>query len=161
MGKGYELKCNRCGFSREICDGIGFCYPMECETLLEKMKKGSFGKGFMEAAKRMPCAAVHQNRTIFLCDHCGAWRADASIDLCAPVGEREVRKGKFCTAFDYPDDIRYVMSYDIGCNYQIVRSKQHRCGKCHYKMRLIKEKEKLKCPQCGTHLIKCNEFDWD
>lgn len=82
MGDGYELKCKRCGFTRDIYDGIGFGCPMVCAEILEEMKKGAFGKHFMEDANNIPHAAVHQERIIFVCDYCGEWREDTVIDLC-------------------------------------------------------------------------------
>lgn len=161
MGDGYELKCKRCGFTRDIYDGIGFGCPMVCAEILEEMKKGAFGKHFMEDANNIPHAAVHQERIIFVCDYCGEWREDTVIDLCAPIGEYKEREGRFSVAIDYPSSIQYVMSFDIGREYKIIRSKQHRCGKCRHEMRPIKNNEKLKCPKCGIQLEKGDSFCWD
>jgi len=161
MGDGYELKCNKCGFVHYVYNGIGFRYPMVCADILKKMKDGIYGKRFMEDTKNMPYAAVHQDCNIFICDHCGQWRNDMIIDLCVPIGEYKKREDRFCVAFDYPDDIQYVMKFDIGSEYRVIRSKQHRCGKCHHTMRPIKKNEKLKCPECGTPMVKGNTFFWD
>ena len=109
MGSGYELKCKKCGYESTARLGIGFSYPRVCSRILEAMKNGDFGKRFMEDAKNTPHAAVHQEWEIFVCDHCGKWRADETIDLCAPIGERPEREGRFSVAVDYPKDIEYVM----------------------------------------------------
>lgn len=161
MGDGYELKCKRCGYKRPVYFGIGFSYPRVCERILEAMKNGDLGKRFMEYAQSTPHAAVHQEREIFVCDHCGEWRADETIDLCTPIGEGKKREGRFSVAVDSSKDIPYVMTFDIGREYKIIHSKQHRCGKCHHAMRPIKKNEKLKCPECGEALKKGNEINWD
>lgn len=161
MGDGYELKCKRCSYTHDVYDGIGFSYPMVCAEILEEMKKGAYGKRFMEDALNTAGAAIHHDRSIFVCDHCGNWRDDAVIDLCAPIGEPQERTGRFSVAVDYPSDVPYVMEFEIGDQYSVVRSRQHLCGKCRQQMRPIKKNEKLKCPECGGQLVKGDAFCWD
>ena len=161
MGSGYELKCEKCEFKHIVCEGIGFLYPSLCAEILDKMKKGAYGKGFMEDALRIDGVAVHHECMIFVCDHCGKWRADEVIDLCAPIGDPVKPTRKFCSAMPDPQEKLYVMGYEIKKEYSIVRSKRHMCGNCRHKLRQIKKNEKLNCPHCGSQLIKCNEFFWD
>ena len=161
MGYGYELKCKKCGYKQPVRLGIGFRYPRVCSWILDAMKNGDFGKRFMEDAKSTPHAAIHQESDIFVCDNCGEWRVDDTIDLCVPIGEYKEREGRFSVAVDYPKDVSYVMTFDIGRGYKIIRSNPHRCGKCRHTLRPVKKGDKLKCPECGELLKKGSEFNWD
>ena len=161
MGYGYELKCKKCGYEHTVLLGIGFSYPRVCAKILDAMKNGEFGKRFMEESQNTPHAAVHREREIFVCEHCGEWKSDETIDLCAPNGEYQKRKGRLSVAVDYPEDVKYVMPFDIGREYTVIRSKQHRCSKCRHVMRPIKKNEKLKCPECGETLKKGDSINWD
>lgn len=161
MGSGYELKCKKCGYERPVRLGIGFSYPKVCARILDAMKSGKYGKHFMEDAQNTPHAAVHQEYEVFVCDQCGEWRVDETIDLCAPIGEFKKREGKFSVAVDCPKDVQYVMTFDIGREYKIIRSKQHRCSKCHHVLRPKKRNEMLKCPECGDPLKQGYELNWD
>ena len=84
------------------------------------------------------------------------------IDRISPtdVGYQK-RKGRFSVAVDYPEDVKYVMPFDIGREYKVIRSKQHRCSKCRHVMRPIKKNKKLKCPECGETLKKGDSINWD
>ena len=62
MGQGYSCKCDKCDYTIEYYQGIGFQYPMEAEKMLTAMKQGKFGKRFMEAANK---AAVQLSPTFF------------------------------------------------------------------------------------------------
>ena len=161
MGYGYELICKKCGYTKVILLGIGFSYPMVCADTLEAMKKGEYGEGFMEDANKTEHAAVHQERVLLVCDKCGNWRLDETIDLCAPIGEYKAREERFCVAVDYPNDVPYVMSHDIGRSYKIIRSKKHLCGKCRHDLHPMKKKDRLACPECGERLTIGAGIDWD
>lgn len=161
MGSGYELSCKKCGFTRDIHLGISFRYPVRCADILEEMKNGAFGKEFMADANSIPHAAVHYEETIFLCDHCGNWKTDMKIDLCAPEGEYRGHKGRFSTAFDYPKDMPYVLKCEMGETYRVVRSKPYRCSKCGHALRTVKKNEKGRCPKCGGALKKSAGILWD
>lgn len=161
MGYGYTLVCRKCKYSRPASLGIGFLYPRLCAAILDDMKAGKFGKRFMEDANANEHASVHQERAIYVCDHCGAWKFGLTIDLCVPVGEPPLRDSRFAVAVDYPDRPTYVMTHEIGSKYTIVRSKKYMCHKCRKQLRPMKRNEKLKCPDCGTKLKITECFNWD
>lgn len=161
MGSGYEVICKKCGYTQDLRFGIGFRYPRVCEEILEEMKSGAFGKRFMNDANTIPNVAVHASKTLFVCDTCGAWKLDYAIDLCTPVKDKKNRTGRFSVAIDYPKEIPYVMPYELKYEYSIIRSKQHRCGKCKTALRPMKKNEKLICPECGNTLKKGDEIFWD
>lgn len=161
MGRGYELKCEKCGYSCKVRFGIGFAYQSACAIILEEMKKGTYGKRFREAAVNTVGAAIHHDCSIFICDHCGNWRNDVRIDLCAPIGAPKKRIHRFSVAANDPTDVPYVMEFEIGNDYSVVRSKRHLCGKCRHQMRQIKKDEKLQCPECKCELVKDNVLCWD
>lgn len=81
MGQGYSYKCDKCDYTIEYYQGIGFLYPMEAEEMLTAMKQGKFGKRFMEAANKAAAPAVEFSRELFRCKECGELRPDLQIDL--------------------------------------------------------------------------------
>lgn len=43
----------------------------------------------------------------------------------------------------------------------VIKEKQHVCGKCRSKMRVVKNIEKVKCPHCGKKLELAGILMWD
>jgi len=68
---------------------------------------------------------------------------------------RELYRCKKCG--ELRPDMRIEL-YDEG---KQLLSKQHRCGKCHSEMEIVKNTEKLKCPQCGKPLALTDVLMWD
>lgn len=165
MGSGIKLECKKCGFELSASLGIGFLYPNVCEEILQKMKEGVFGEEFKEDATTIPNVAIHQETSLFVCDHCGDLVVDDVIDLCALIEGKKKRDGKFCSAMDYPADISYVMTVDIGDTYRIVRSVEHKCEKCNNPLRVVKQIKRslgaLKCPKCKEKLSVGDAYCWD
>ena len=81
MGQGYSYKCDKCDYTIEYYQGVGFLYPMEAEEMLTAMKQGKFGKQFMEAANKAAAPAVKFSRELYRCMECGELRPDLQIDL--------------------------------------------------------------------------------
>lgn len=81
MGKGYLYKCDKCDYTIEYYQGIGFLYQMEAEEMLTAMKQGKFGKRFMEAANKAAAPAVEFSRELYRCKECGELRPGLQIDL--------------------------------------------------------------------------------
>lgn len=81
MGKGYIYKCDKCDYTIEYYQGIGFLYQMEAEQILTAMKQGKFGKRFMEAVNKAAAPAVEFSRELYRCKECGELRLDLQIDL--------------------------------------------------------------------------------
>ena len=81
MGQGFSYKCEKCDYTLEFYQGIGFLYPIEADKMLTEMKQGKFGKRFMEAANKAAAPAVEFSRELYRCKECGELRPDLQIDL--------------------------------------------------------------------------------
>lgn len=161
MGWGAEIKCPKCDFNTTVYFGIGMGYPSVCRRILESMKNGELGKGFKDDATSIPHPAVHQERALFVCEKCGELREDQIINLCTPIGEYKPNTARFSVAIEYPPEMPYVMTYKLGKEYRIVRSKRHQCGKCRGNMVPVEDFEKVKCPHCGEILEVNDCINWD
>ena len=81
MGQGYTLGCEKCDYTIDYYQGIGFLYPVECNNMLAAMQAGKYGKRFMEAAKSAAAPRVEFSRELYRCDKCGELRSDMEIEL--------------------------------------------------------------------------------
>ena len=43
----------------------------------------------------------------------------------------------------------------------VIKEKQHVCGKCRSKMHVVRNIEKVKCPQCSNRLVLAGGLFWD
>ena len=81
MGQGFSYKCDKCDYTLEFMQGIGFLYPMEAEKMLTEMRQGKFGKTFMDAANNATAPSVEFSCELYKCAKCGELRPDLKIDL--------------------------------------------------------------------------------
>ena len=81
MGQGFSYKCEKCDYTLEFYQGIGFLYPIEAEKMLTEMQQGKFGKRFMEAANKAAAPKVEFSRELYRCGKCGELRPDLKIAL--------------------------------------------------------------------------------
>jgi DNA-directed RNA polymerase subunit RPC12/RpoP len=81
MGQGFSYKCNKCDYTLEFMQGIGYLYPMEANNMLIEIQQGKFGKRFMEAANNATAPSVEFSRELYRCENCGELRPDLKIDL--------------------------------------------------------------------------------
>jgi len=135
MGQGYLLKCNKCDYSIEYHQGVGFLYPIEASNMLTDMQQGKFGKRFMKKANEAKSPSVEFSRELYICDLC---------DICDLCGE-----------------LRPAMQIDLLDEGKVVLSKKHICGKCRGQMRVTKSKSRLECPKCKSKLEIRKRILWD
>ena len=81
MGQGFSYKCEKCDYTLEFYQGIGFFYPIEAEKMLTEMQQGKFGKRFMEAVNKAAAPKVEFSRELYRCGKCGELRPDLKIAL--------------------------------------------------------------------------------
>ena len=81
MGQGYSYKCERCDFTLEYLQGVGFLYPIEADKMLTDMLQGKFGKRFKEAANDATVPSVDFSHELYHCEKCGELRPDLKIEL--------------------------------------------------------------------------------
>ena len=81
MGQGFSCKCEKCDYTLEYIQGIGYLYPLEAEKMLTEMQQGKFGKRFMEAANKATAPKVEFSHELYRCGKCGELRPDLKIAL--------------------------------------------------------------------------------
>ena len=81
MGQGFSYKCEKCDYTLEFYQGVGFLYPIEAEKMLTEMQQGKFGKRFMEAANNAVAPKVEFSRELYRCGKCGELRPDLKVAL--------------------------------------------------------------------------------
>lgn len=88
MGQGYSFECEKCDYTLDFMQGIGFLYPIEADKMLTEMQQGKFGKRFLEAANKAAAPSVEFLRESYRCKACGELRPDLQIDL--PDGDKVI-----------------------------------------------------------------------
>ena len=81
MGTVYSCKCDKCGYTLSYSQGVGFLYQSKAKEMLVAMKRGEFGKSFMEAANKAIAPWVKYSYELYRCKACGELRPDLQIDL--------------------------------------------------------------------------------
>ena len=81
MGQGFSYKCDKCDYTLNFKQGIGYLYPLEAEKMLTEMQQGKFGKRFMEAANKATAPKVEFSHELYRCGKCGELRPDLKIAL--------------------------------------------------------------------------------
>ena len=149
MGQGSILQCRKCGLYLEACLGVGAYDVIIRQEIRRDMRNGVYGEVIKEASRRLK--AIHQERALFACDHCGDLVVDNVIDLCEPTINCEHPR-------------HFVMDYQLGDTYRVVHSVEPKCAKCNNPLRIIKQRplSNLKCPRCKVKLFVLEDvIDWD
>ena len=128
--------------------GQGYSYRCEeCDYTIEYLQ----GVGFMfimEAEKLLSDMQTGKMGKRFM-------TAVSAASMPEVEHSRELYKCDSCG--ELRPDMKIVLS-DGG---KLLIEKQHRCGKCRAKMRVVKHNEKIKCPNCGKPLVIGNMLMWD
>lgn len=128
--------------------GQGYSYRCEnCNYLIEYLQ----GVGFMFFIEAEKILADMQSGKM------GKQFMKMSNEASTPgvVHSRELYKCDDC------GELRPDMKVELRDAGKLLLEKQHRCGKCRAKMRVVEENEKIKCPNCGKPLVIGDMLLWD
>lgn len=175
MGRGYYLKCWRCGYEFRPNVGIGFLYPSEYLKNVESARKGEYGEKVKRFLEEYPDGALDCEHVVLQCKDCGALRE--GIDLTMYYRDDDTpltTKGIFSVACSYPET-SYVVPSELK-EYKLYGKYDHRCDKCGGKMRVYRETgfyrkvrramlddvpTPVPCPECGKEMRLDKVWMWD
>ncbi len=190
MGSGYIVGCKKCNKDYQLFLGIGMGYHFEYEEVMNQIKSGIFGKRMQEIVNDDEFVAVDAEDKLYVCDKCGDWGVDKSLDLYKPKSRAAVIQNEI-DEWSWRDDFLKTISYDEEknelrtidgkivplskvlsrvsfCggnkeNYTRVLEVRHICSRCGEVMREVEEDEnvELKCPDCGEVMQKNGWVNWD
>lgn len=73
----------------------------------------------------------------------------------------EVEHSRELYICDECGELRPDMKLELRDAGKLLLVKQHRCGRCRTRMRIVKKNEKIKCPNCGKPLVIGDMLLWD
>lgn len=81
MGQGYSYKCEKCGYTLEYLQGVGFMFIFEAEEILKEMLNGKYGKRFMELSTQADNPQAEHSKELYKCTGCGELRPSMEVKL--------------------------------------------------------------------------------
>ena len=141
MGTGIEYKCPKCSFQKSFHLGSGFGYPSVYQEVIDKIRKGAYGKEWKMFFEEHPGAVVNAEIELYRCPACNHLEEDYNLSLY------EHKEGR-------PPEYGYWISWgDEKQNYRYIKSYKHHCPKCGKRMKKITEDTApIPCPKCGEIL---------
>lgn len=175
MGRGYSLKCRKCGYEFSANPGVGFMFPEVYQEMMKAGREGKLGKEVKRFLEEHPDGALDCDAVILQCTECGTLECAPDLTMYVP-GENSPPPSSGNWSVSIPcKDAEYVAPWTLE-KYTLFGLYDHRCEKCMGKMRIIKEKEfenlaydavsngfptKIHCPKCKERLFVGEIMMWD
>lgn len=70
MGTGFQIKCKKCGHTRDFSLGAGFMYPKVYEKTIKEIHEGKFGNEYKELLLKHANAIVDASIYVYYCPEC-------------------------------------------------------------------------------------------
>jgi len=169
MGRGYECKCNKCGYSFGANLGVGFLFPMVYQKTVDAMKNGEYGEQGRKFFEEHPDGAVECDNVVARCTCCGKFGRVPNLTMYVPKKEynplNAESKGIWSTAFPF-EGADYVSWMDLEKYYDLYEKYDHRCPECGGSAEIIDfekqlEARELKCPNCDGTMETTGILMWD
>lgn len=177
MGRGYTLRCRKCGYEISANIGVGFSFPLVCQQITEAARAGKLGKRYQQFLQEHPDGALNTETVFLQCPECGALKSgpDLSMYVRNPDAPRR-KQGRWSVAAPF-EEANYVspMELEREDTYTLA-APGHICEKCGKPMRSFTDNElsadvylsktdagrtEVSCPKCREPLwIKEISF-WD
>lgn len=81
MGTGFQLKCEKCGYSVDIYKGIGMLHPLLENEVIDEIKLGKHGNDLKRMVEDNPVFLTDISHEAFLCDKCKQIKSDLKVEL--------------------------------------------------------------------------------
>lgn len=142
MGKGYQIKCNKCSYEFEAMLGVGMLFPSVYARTVEAINNGDYGKEYNDFFKTHNNAVVNCEKELAVCTRCNSLKAVPNMSVYLP------KNG--CA-----EAPAYVMGRDLE-DYDKQLDYVHKCS-CGGDMKIVDFPDdlmngKLVCPECGERL---------
>ncbi len=175
MGKGYSLKCRKCGYSFSASLGVGFLFVQNHQNILNDAKKGTFGKEIKQFLAEHPDGMLGSETVILQCMKCGNLKTGPDLSMYLPKEKHAPVSSDDGSAELQKESISNVRPWELK-HEKLYGRYDYRCRKCGGRMRQIPEDEMRKivnrmdeslelpdfpCPKCGKALYFAGGFMWD
>ena len=177
MGRGYMLRCGKCGYGIAADLGVGYNFPSVYRKTMEAARTGRYGGAVRQFLEEHPDGTLSTERVLLRCSGCGSLQCgpDLSMYLRKPdVPRRE--QGRWSVAAPYegadyvsPMELEHEETYEL-------YARGNRCGKCGETMQPITDDEleeqmrrhpqtrgqtEVRCPKCREWLRVESMLMWD
>lgn len=149
MGTGFQIKCKKCGHTRDFSLGTGFMYPKVYEKTIKEIHEGKLGNQYKELLQKHPNAIVDASTYVYYCPECYKYILEKDNTLYNPKNNQK-------------KSIFGIFSFitDATKEFDILYQWKHTCPRCGQQMLKINEvefidylkDEMLHCEECGTIL---------
>ena len=169
MGQTCIIKCTCCDYEISISLGVGFFFPREYTDIIGGIRKGKFGKTTQRFLEEHPDGAIDCERTICICENCGALKQAFNFDMYIPKpGYEHKNHGIWTFAYSF-EGTSYISKSDLEEGYELYQHYPHRCPKCRKTMKALRMTEfemrlrnkDLYCPNCKSNLELQDVIMWD
>lgn len=149
MGTGFQIKCKKCGHTRDFSLGAGFMYPKVYEKTIKEIHEGKFGNEYKELLLKHANAIVDASIYVYYCPECYKYVLEQDKTLYNP---KDNQKKSIFDIFSFITDA--TKEFDILYQWK------HACPRCGRQTLKIDEVEfidylknkMLHCEECGTIL---------
>lgn len=149
IGTGYQIKCKKCGHTRDFSLGAGFMYPKVYEKKIKEINEGLLDKEYKELLQKYPNAIVDASTCVFYCPKCYKYLAEQDNTLYNP---KDNQKKSIFDIFSFITDATK--------NFDVIYQRKHICPRCGQQLLKIDEmnfidylkNEMLHCKECGAAL---------
>ena len=165
MGVGYDLVCQKCGYSFEAWLGIGRMYPAVYEETVQKGKRGELGEELQKFLLENPSGAIDISCVVGACKKCGELHNIDDLSMYLPKKglKPDKPKGRWSVSMPF-EGAEYVSPMDLKAHYELVAKYPHKCKHCGGEIKIFTEKTigRIKCPHCHEKLVKGDKLImWD
>ena len=175
MGRGYSLKCRKCGYGFSANLGVGFLFPAVYQKTIKAGREGKLGEEVKQFLEEHPDGALDCGKVVLQCTECGELDSAQDLSMYVPGEDsRAPSSGNWSVSCPH-EGVPCVAPWDLD-TYELFGSYDHRCRKCRGKMKIIGEKEfeklicgadpdhhptKIPCPECREPLWLDEMLMWD
>ena len=162
MGGGTCFSCNQCGHKDTVCFGIGFLFPQLYQDVVEKIRKGKYGREWKQVFESEPGAAVDVEMQLYVCPECGTYKQDLNLSLYKPAPDADYIQEWILSGRKYDMDMKYVTPYILTKDYRQLKRYVHKCHACGKRMHQYRVGDRLACPKCKKgEMEPAGDILWD
>ncbi len=168
MGRGYELRCKKCGYDITAYLGVGFLFPDVYRKTMKAARVGKYGETIKQFLADHPDGTLNTELVLLQCSGCGHLKCgpDLSMYIRNPEVPRE-EHGFWCVAAPF-DGADYVSPMELKeKNAYTFYAGGNVCEKCGQPIKSftaddlddmrwgnhdVNDPSGIACPECGEPL---------
>lgn len=134
-------------------------FPIVYKEIVEKMKKGNYGKQGVDFFEKYPYGAINAEKVIAQCIQCKELYTVPDLTMYIPKNYEEIEILKGISSHQYDD--QYVTPNDLNKQYKKIAKYKHSCPNCQGELKIVKNLKSLKCPRCSEIMTLSGFGLWD